>query len=85
MKEQNANQIWNEVHTKEENPIYIALEEANFVWSKTEVSEFSRLWKQGKTIHELCKHFGRCQVEIALLILDRADKGYIKARENGIF
>ncbi|OXL83156.1 hypothetical protein BCV73_08750 [Paenibacillus sp. SSG-1] len=63
---------------KTRNKIYIALEEVDMIWDTDEVEDFRRLWRQGKTILEISRFFKRDPDEIALLIMDQAQKGLIK-------
>jgi hypothetical protein len=64
---------------------YIALEEVDFIWSIREVIEFDRLWRDGYSIEYMADYFDRKPLEVLLLALDRAEKGKIKQRENGIW
>lgn len=64
---------------------YIACEEENFFWKPEEVIEFDRLWQEGASIFEMQERFNRKPLDIAFLIIDRASKGKIKERENGLF
>jgi len=47
-------------------------------WDTEEVEDFRKLWRQGKTILEISRFFQRDPDEIALLIMDQAQKGLIK-------
>lgn len=64
---------------------YIALEETNFDWDYEEVEQFDYLWSKGYSIYQLTKIFKRTQIEIAIIVIDRNKKGFIKRRENGLF
>jgi hypothetical protein len=64
---------------------YIALEEINFLWSLSEVHEFDQLWNDGYSIEYMAEYFNRKPIEILILALDRAEKGMIKRRKNGIW
>jgi hypothetical protein len=64
---------------------YIALEEINFLWSLSEVLEFDQLWNDGYSIEYMADYFNRKPIEVLLLALDRAEKGKIKERKNGIW
>jgi len=65
---------------------YVVLDEVkiNFFWSEGEVSDFDCLWKEGRTLKELAKHFDRKPEEVLLLALDRAMLGEIKPRKDGL-
>lgn len=65
--------------------LYIALEEMNFDWKVEHVSEFETLWNEGYSLHEISKKLKRDMDEVAILVMDRCQKGFIKPRKNGIF
>jgi hypothetical protein len=65
--------------------VYLALEEANFVWRDHEIRRFDELWREGKDIMTMAKIFKRPQFEVALLVMDRHLKGKIKKRKYGVF
>lgn len=68
-----------------EAPCYIALSDLNFDWDHSEVIKFENLWNKGLSLQEIAFKLKRNQDEIAVIILDRARKGKIKKRKNGIF
>lgn len=57
-----------------QDQLYIALENANFDWLKSQVEEFDRLLNSGTGLREIAKHFKRTETEIVLLYLDRLIK-----------
>ncbi len=63
---------------------YIACEDLNFVWAKTEIEEFNQLWKEGKRLDEMSRHFRRSQEEILLLALDQGMLERIGPRQGGL-
>ncbi|MGP4063073.1 helix-turn-helix domain containing protein [Halobacillus sp. H74] len=65
--------------------VYIALENKNLSFSLDEVEAFEHMWNSGSSIFQICKMLKRTKIEIAVLIMDRADKGKIKERPHGIF
>lgn len=65
--------------------IYLALEEANFVWREHEIKRFEQHWREGMDIVTMSKIFKRPQYEVAILVMDRHLKGTIKKRQHGIF
>lgn len=69
---------------KSSRNLYIALEEANLVFDESEVIQFKEMWKEGQSIVEIAKELGRHQLEIAVLILDQADKNKIQSRPMGL-
>ncbi|SET00980.1 hypothetical protein SAMN05421676_102334 [Salinibacillus kushneri] len=66
-------------------PVYIAHDERSLDWKPAELNEFEELWNSGEPLHDIAKKLNRPQIEIALIILDRADKGHINPREGGVF
>ena len=44
-----------------------------------------QMYQAGKSIFEICERLNRPQIEVAMLIVDQADKGKIKPRKTGIF
>ena len=51
----------------------------------SEEKECCRLYNAGKSIFEICQYMNRPQIEIAIMIMDLADKGKIEPRASGIF
>ncbi|HFJ9356112.1 TPA: helix-turn-helix domain containing protein [Bacillus cereus] len=64
--------------------IYIALEEANFIWDERDVIRFREMWKQGMSLPKMAKALRRHQAEVALLVIDQADQGVITNRPIGL-
>lgn len=64
--------------------IYIALEEANFIWDEREVIRFREMWSQGMSLPKMAKALRRHQAEVALLVIDQADKYMIENRSIGL-
>ncbi|HEK9103621.1 TPA: helix-turn-helix domain containing protein [Bacillus pseudomycoides] len=64
--------------------IYIALEEANFIWDERDVIRFREMWKQGMSLPKMAKALRRHQAEVALLVIDQADKYIIENRPMGL-
>lgn len=58
--------------------IYIACENANFVWKPNDVREFDRLWREEniRDIHVLAKRLRRPASDVAFLIWDRTQSGF---------
>ncbi|MEW9702852.1 helix-turn-helix domain containing protein [Paenibacillus sp. SI8] len=65
--------------------LYIACEEMNMIWDDPDVLAFESMWKEGLSIDDIAKSFGRDIDEVALLVMDRARKGYIGKRPNGAY
>ncbi|MBJ8031551.1 MULTISPECIES: helix-turn-helix domain containing protein [Bacillus] len=64
--------------------IYIALEEANFIWDERDIIRFRDMWKQNMSLPEMAKALRRHQSEVALLVIDQADKYMIENRPMGL-
>ena len=64
--------------------IYIALEEANFLWDERDVIRFREMWNQGMSLPKMAKALRRHQAEVALLVIDQADKYLIENRPIGL-
>lgn len=62
--------------------LYIACEDWNFAWTPQELAEFKRLWRQGVKLPELAEQLGRPDYEIALLVMDLAERGEIEERRG---
>ncbi|MED1115418.1 helix-turn-helix domain containing protein [Bacillus paramycoides] len=60
--------------------IYIALEEANL----RDVIRFREMWSQGMSLPKMAKTLRRHQAEVALLVIDQADKYMIENRPIGL-
>lgn len=65
--------------------IYIALENKNLSFTMEEVEAFEWMWNSGTSIFLIAKNLKRTKIEIAVLIMDRADKGEIEKRSTGLF
>ncbi|MGG1442124.1 hypothetical protein ABE354_08695 [Brevibacillus laterosporus] len=63
---------------------YHACERYNFIWDEQEVYKLRHLWKSGASIFYISEMFKRNVNEVAFLIVDQADQGYIKARKGGV-
>lgn len=64
--------------------IYIALEEANFIWDERDVIRFREMWNQGMSLPDMAESLRRHQAEVALLVIDQADKYLIENRPIGL-
>ncbi|PEZ81865.1 helix-turn-helix domain containing protein [Bacillus cereus] len=64
--------------------IYIALEDANFIWDERDIIRFREMWKQDMGLPEMAKALRRHQSEVALLVIDQADKYMIENRQMGL-
>jgi hypothetical protein len=66
---------------------YNALDDLDieFRWTQKQVEEFDRMWGEGCSLHSIAHHFNRTCLETSLLLVDRAEKGYVESRKQGIF
>ena len=60
----------------------IILEDAKFMWSKKELKHFKALWEQGLDIYEIAEWMNEEPDDIALLVIDQAQKGIIQRRKT---
>jgi len=56
----------------------------NFAFSDQQLKEFKELWNEGISAENIAKQMKRTTLEIALLIIDRAELGIIKGRSSGL-
>jgi hypothetical protein len=57
----------------------------DFIWCETKVLEFEKLWNEGHHIIDIQKKLKRKAIyDIAVLVIDRCRKGYIKPRKEGL-
>lgn len=64
--------------------MYIVLDDVNFDWNMKQVRSIEEMYRQGISIQDMAKKIKRTKLEVALLVIDRAEKGYIKAKEFGV-
>lgn len=57
----------------------------DFKFSEQELKDFKELWSSGISAENIAKQMKRRPLEIALLIIDRAEAGFIKMRATGIY
>lgn len=65
--------------------VYIACEDINMIWNERDVIAFDSMWREGLSIEDISRSFGRDTDEIALLVMDRARRGLISVRPNGVY
>lgn len=56
----------------------------DFEFSEQELKDFKELWSSGISAENIAKKMKRRPLEIALLIIDRAEVGLIKVRASGL-
>lgn len=62
----------------------IILEERKFIWEDAELREFREMWEQGDSVNEMAKRFRCKEIDIAMLVLDQAEKKLIRSRPTGL-
>lgn len=61
------------------------MEYADFEWSQQEVRDFRLLWRNDISLVDIAAYFKRTHEEVVVLIMDQALKGFIEARDSGIW
>ncbi len=62
----------------------IILEERKFIWEDAELIEFREMWEQGDSVNEMAKRFRCKEIDIAMVVLDQAEKKLIRSRPTGL-
>ncbi|MER2169015.1 MAG: helix-turn-helix domain-containing protein [Psychrobacillus psychrodurans] len=57
----------------------------NLVFEEVDIAMFINYWNEGLSIKKIAECLRRKPLEIALLVMDRAELGEIKQRPRGIF
>ena len=79
------NQVYVErLHAKGKEQLYIACEELNFAWLKSEVAAVKMAWNAGKPIWEIAALVRRSEEEVAILIIDLTNRNQLQLRPGGI-
>ena len=66
-------------------PVHIMLDRYDLSSLPSEEQICCQMYHEGKSIFEICQQLHRPQIEIAIMIMDLADKGRLKPRKTGIF
>lgn len=66
-------------------PTYPMLDKYDISSCRSEDEICCQMYKAGKNIFEICERLRRPQIEVAVMIMDQADKGKLKPRKTGIF
>jgi len=75
---------WTEM--KSRLSVYVALEDVNFIWCEiTEIPIVEKMWREGAPIWEIAERVGRDPDEVAILIMDRVRKRFLRPRPGGVF
>ena len=62
----------------------IILEDRRFIWNDEELLLFRQMWLEGASVVRIARHFDCKSIDIALLVLDQAEKGLIESRSSGL-
>lgn len=62
----------------------IILEERKFIWEDAELKEFREMWEQGDSVNKMAKRFRCKEIDIAMVVLDQAEKKLIRSRPTGL-
>ncbi len=57
----------------------------DFSFTTGQVAKVEELWEQGESLEAISEQVRRKPLEVALLIMDRAEREKIRPRKNGIF
>ena len=75
---------WTEM--KSRLSVYVALEDINFIWCEiTEIPIVEKMWREGAPIWEIAERVSRDPDEVAILIMDRVRKRFLRPRPGGVF
>ncbi|MCM3511664.1 hypothetical protein [Carnobacterium inhibens] len=64
--------------------ITIILDDRKFTWLESELVLFRNMWEQGKSVTLMAKRFKCKEIDIAMLVLDQAERKLIKSRPLGV-
>ena len=62
----------------------IILDDRKFTWLESELVLFRKMWEQGKSVTFMSKRFNCKEIDIAMLVLDQAERKFIKPRPTGL-
>lgn len=68
-----------------DSELYIACEKFDFSFFKEEVEQIKQRYKQGVPVLDIAEDMKRHEVEIAILLVDLAERGRITPRHSGVF
>lgn len=70
---------------KERKNIYMACEDYDFCWGRDEVKRFREMWEVGESLIDISKVLGRHVNEVAILVIDQAEKKKIGIHGSKVF
>jgi len=62
----------------------LILENARFIWDEEEVKTFVEMWNDNKSSYQIAKVLNCKILDVALLVMDQAEKRKIQQRNRGI-
>lgn len=62
----------------------LILEDAKFIWDEEEVKTFVEMWNNSKSSYQIAGVLNCKILDVALLVMDQAEKGKIQQRNRGI-
>lgn len=57
----------------------------NPIFKQRELDKFYAMWEDGSSLSTIARKLNRSNLEITLLIVDRAEAGMIESRDTGIY
>jgi hypothetical protein len=73
--------MWNNEHKRRKGMYYLFDDERislNLIFKQRELDKFYAMWENGASFSKIARAMGRRNLEITLLIVDRAEAGMIK-------
>ncbi len=68
-----------------DSELYIACEDFDLSFFREEVEQVKQGYEQGVPVLDIAEDMERHEVEIAILLIDLAEKGEITPRHSGVF
>lgn len=65
--------------------LYIALDRFDFSWGSRDMQTVETMWRENRHIADIADAVSRHEIEVAVLILDLADRGIVDGRSGGVF
>lgn len=62
----------------------LILEDARFIWDEEEVKTFVEMWNDNKSSTDIARVLNCKILDVALLVMDQAEKNKIQQRNRGI-
>lgn len=62
----------------------LILEDAKYIWDEEEIETFVEMWNDNKSSTAIARVLNCKILDVALLVMDQAEKGKIQQRNRGI-